>query len=596
MLDAAGELLISRLVDLVTAIARRKLASRDPVAEVNSSGVTKAVQRHLRMISKWASEISFHDLRGSKRLRDSFVDLDLYLGPAVDKSQPEWNERSKVSDLSAVPGHLVLLGDPGSGKTTSLKRSAVSLLSETDLGKPDRLVLLVRLRELVPDPKRDSINILTRTLLGTVGLGVTFKVSCEPEEKRAIEQRVLIEFLEWTTAVVMVDGFDEVNALLRDSVLAELRQYFLHLHRAKILLTCRTGDFVFHIENSNAFVLQPLSPGQVIEFATKWLGGSAPHFLSKVAESPYSGSEIRPLTLAHFCALYDRFGDVPEKPRDVYRKIVRLYLEDWDAERSVRRQSKYADFGVDRKAEFLEAVAFQLTSHTKTTQFNHSQLRDAYLNLHLFFNLPKTDAEKVVKEIESHTGLVVEVKSGVYEFTHKSIQEYLAASYILKLPSIPRGIERFPSEAALVIALSSNSTRYFGALVHLFASTKNTNISQFTEPFIHRLLVERVDFVTSAELGCGVLWLVLQTYATHVNERSLLEPSQAVKNFLALPAVSQSIRAVASRSGGMGQGDSFLAIEETILGYPVHLRFDRDTRVGQEVFRILSQPDLEQHH
>lgn len=589
-LEAVGEQILETLVGFATSALRDRLASRSPVADVDTSDAEEAITHHLRMVAQSAAAISFRDLGGSKSLGQSFVDLDLNLGPANAATHARWNQRLKVSDISGLPGHLILLGNPGSGKTTSLKKVAASLFEEAAAGQTRSFPVFVRLRELIPpDPQSPPLDLLTRTLLGILGLAVNFKISCEPSEKRAAERRVLLEFLDRTSATLILDGLDEMHPVVRERVLDELRLYFLHLYRAKILLTCRTADFVYHFENSTVFVLQPLSPDQVAEFAHRWLKGSRPErFLKKLHQNPYAGTAVRPLTLAHLCALFERFDDIPDKPREIYSKIVRLYLEDWDAERSVKRESKYADFGVYRKEQFLQAIAFQLTWRFNATQFSHLRLKDAYRVVHPYFGLPAEEAEQVVKEVESHTGLILEVGNHSFEFSHKSIQEYLTASYILKLPAIPRGIERFPAEAALAVALSSDSTRYVSVLVQLLASSGARDLIAFTEPFLDRLMLEEVDLMLSAELGCSTLWLYSMTYAPEDQSRSgsdAAAPSTFLR-FFRLPSVQRSVLELLPKMlVNSVRPHLVLKLTDTIFGFPPSLAITlhRDSEIAREL-------------
>ena len=89
-----------------------------------------------------------------------------------------------------------------------------------------------------------------------------------------------------------------------------------------------------------------------------------------------------PLTLAHLCAVFERSGSIPRKPRTLYRKAVRLALEDWDEQRSVKRWSGYADFEVDRKEDFLKAIAYELSTKKRgMASFGRADLKEAYLQI-----------------------------------------------------------------------------------------------------------------------------------------------------------------------------------------------------------------------
>jgi predicted NACHT family NTPase len=67
----------------------------------------------------------------------------------------------------------------------------------------------------------------------------------------------------------------------------------------------------------------------------KWIRdqSAAERFLVELSKSPYADTAMKPLLLAHLCAIYERIGAIPEQPKVVYRKIVALLLEEWDQER-----------------------------------------------------------------------------------------------------------------------------------------------------------------------------------------------------------------------------------------------------------------------
>jgi hypothetical protein len=271
-----------------------------------------------------------------------------------------------------------------------------------------------------------------------------------------------------------------------------------------------------------------------------------PFGVNKPGSSP-CGSEVRPLTLAHLCAIYERYGTIPEKPRTVYRRIIRLLLEEWDEQRSVRRFSKYAGFEVDRKEEFLQSLSYQITFNFKVHRFTHQQLEECYQRIYKAFGLPQGEVKHVVREVESHTGLIVEAAYDTYEFAHKSLQEYLAASFIVKLPELPTQLRHFPHEAALAVALSSHPTKYLTIILRNAATWSAAEFAQFSEIFIRRMWIERVDFVESDSLGVHILWLYWRKYhytKTEAKERD----RESFFQFVQLKPVIDSVAAVFEKS------------------------------------------------
>ena len=128
-------------------------------------------------------------------------------------------------------------------------------------------------------------------------------------------------------------------------------------------------------------------------------------------------------------------------------------------------------------------MSYVLTISYNRTVFDSNTLKEIYEEIRGNFNLPKSESKSVVNELETHTGIIIQSGYGKYEFAHKSIQEYLAAEYIVKLPGFPthNKLINFPSEIALATAISSNPTIYFSSFIfnYLLNSMEKLNFSIF---------------------------------------------------------------------------------------------------------------------
>ncbi|HEU0052668.1 MAG TPA: hypothetical protein VFQ39_05805, partial [Longimicrobium sp.] len=138
---------------IVEAVAGRILSlgeRRGPgESRFSLAGAREAVVGHLDFVQNWSRQISFLELRRPKPLSSAFVNLDLYLGmKRHSEGAPE--RMVRVSELLGLPGNLVILGDPGGGKTTSLKRVAQDALAALAVsgGAPRLVPFVIRLRDL----------------------------------------------------------------------------------------------------------------------------------------------------------------------------------------------------------------------------------------------------------------------------------------------------------------------------------------------------------------------------------------------------------------------------------------------------------------
>jgi hypothetical protein len=323
---------------------------------------------------------------------------------------------------------------------------------------------------------------------------------------------VVCKILNETRALLVLDGFDEISDFsLRQAVLEQVRVLAFRLNSATLALTSRTGEFAAVIETARTFEICSLSFEQVKDFAGKWLQDKhkAETFLSQVYGSPFADSAIKPLTLAHLCAVFERGGAIPEKPKTVYRKILHLLVTDWDEQRSVKRVSRYSAFEADRKYDLLASLSFYLTVQCGTVVFSSRHIIGIYRNICQDFGLPESEAREVAREIEGHTGLFLQCGFSEFEFAHKSLQEFLSAEFLVRLPSIPDDenvLEKLPNELAIAVAISSNPSLYLVELVfRRFMEIEAPQ--QFFRTFVSRLLQERPDFNSQESVFLALLTL-----------------------------------------------------------------------------------------
>ncbi|MDB5956838.1 NACHT domain-containing protein [Ramlibacter sp.] len=507
ILDSAAAGATSVLLEAVKRQNASLLRAQEGPVQANfvatSALVKQAIARHAQEIKAWSSSIRISDSRTHKSVLAIYVDLDTYLMPLsthVDRS-----ERSQTQPLLTAlqnsNAHAAILGNPGAGKTTSLQKICADFFSKGKVLANYNFPLLIRLRELTSSK---SVHPIYDRLQETLGIAVLF-----PEEKQqslssevcaGIVRQTINEYLNGLGVVLLLDGFDEIsNEVVKQRVIADIETLANFLRHSRMLVTSRSREFRYKLGNLEKFEIAPLKEEQIEVFARRWLAseGDAKDFLSKLQGSPYQDTAMRPLTVAHLCAIYERIRTIPEKPKSVYKRIVNLLLEEWDSQRQIVRRSVYAGFDLDRKFEFLAHVAFMLTIQGELV-FDSALLASIYTSIHMEYGLPEREAADVIGEIESHSGLIIESSYRSYEFAHKSLQEYLAADYIVRLPNakfLEGEFSKLANELAVATALSSKPAAYLGELV--LGSLIDAKLDQaWYNVFLGRLAIEKTEFQT----------------------------------------------------------------------------------------------------
>jgi len=504
---ALGKYVARKVLD--AALTRANAAIKSYLSSVTSSAddLESAIQNHLTAVKNWSSEAGFADSANAKLTQRVYVDLDCFVMPrSLRVNSSEQTKRIRLEDLfHEGNNHLVFLGTPGAGKTTSMKNICNRVFTEENFaGDCINYPVVIKLRDLNGTTSRTPLVSELVSILGlAVGLHESLKNrSSESQRVKTLLWRdALCAVLNESRALVVLDGFDEVaDVNLRSLILNEVRELTLKLETSSLIMTSRTGEFVRNIDNAKVYEICPLTNLQIEQFAKKWLGklGEAKKFVEQVKKSPFGDAAIKPLNLAHLCALFERIGSIPEKPKTVYRKILRLLLEEWDEQRSVRRTSSYSKFEPDRKYDFLAAVSYHLTTEREKLTFGSQTLIKIYKRICRDFSLPADESKQVAQEVESHTGLLLKCGYDEYEFAHKSLQEFLAAEFIVRLPSIPKDVQTIkllPNELGIAVTISSSSSLYFTKLVLDSIQGHRGNLPPtFFSAFITRLVQEKPDF------------------------------------------------------------------------------------------------------
>lgn len=495
------EVSAAALVEVASAAVRKLSKARVRPDQDLQSKLTAGLARHLRYVDSVTSRVQIFGMTSPEDTSSSTVPLALRDLPRRFQSGSVAGRQLREADLLAETANFALLGDPGAGKTTTIKRLARLILCEPPVDADDiwafPVVVMCRERDWEHSSLEDQLAEL---------LHVPATLPDSMEE--TVDRRDLVHaLLDEGPAILFVDGLDEMPTSARKRLERDLERLIDRATLTRVIVSCRSGDYR-HLDGFNVVELCPLNDRQIDAVAGRALPDDEGAFLRALRGSPLADLASRPLFLAQLIVVYRNSGGaIPDQPISLYRLITRLLLQDWDEQRRIARPSEYARFQVDDKLEFLSALSYELTVERQTIRFRTDDLITAYARIAPRFDLPVNQARRVAREIETHTGIVVE-SGNCFEFSHLSLQEYLCAYYIVREPfddHVARYLHAYPAPLAIAVALSSHPSRW---LANVVLRSGVLDDPDNVRSFVARLGQERPRFTPEPDLGFAMIKLM----------------------------------------------------------------------------------------
>lgn len=402
--------------------------------------------------------------------------------------RPE-REVHHLSALDQLNRHrrLVLLGDPGSGKSTFVNFVALCLAGEALQSPRANLNLLT-----TPLPKDDEednkdeespqtwehgpllpVRIVLRDFaargLPAAGERATADhLWCFIETE--LQTASLAEYaphlrreLLCHGGLILLDGLDEVPEAHRRRVQIKeaVEDFVAVFSRCRILVTGRTYAYQqqdWRLTNFEVTVLAPFSAGQIRRFVDRWYahvaelrhldGRDTQGRAEDLKRAIFDGDRLRglaerPLLLTLMASLHAwRGGSLPEKREELYADAVNLLIDRWESQRVVRDAqgkvvviqpslAEWLQVDRDRVRGFLNELAF--AGHaaqpdlTGTADVAEKELVAGLMGLS---RNPDIRPQRLVEYLSQRAGLLVPRGVGVYTFPHRTFQEYLAACHL----------------------------------------------------------------------------------------------------------------------------------------------------------------------
>ena len=335
-------------------------------------------------------------------------------------------QRNEGMAVANANSKLLILGKPGSGKTTFLKHLAVDCSN----GKfqPDLIPVLIELRR-IRSAEWQLMNAISESL--------------------ETDQLKTQELLEQGKLLILLDGLDEVSTGdLRQRVESQVSQLSQEpkYSNNRLILTCRT-QIIKDKDIPSGFTsveVADFNDKQVKAFVANWFRASG-QTESKIAQQWQAFSEAMqehpalkeltatPVLLSLICLVLQDVGELPSQIASLYRKSIRLLLEKWNDRKDISEweigKEAYRKLSIEQKEALLSEIAAQKFENPGNFWlFEQAELTQKIMDFLKLDN--RRDGEAVLRAIEAQHGLIVERADELWSFSHLTIQEYFTAQWL----------------------------------------------------------------------------------------------------------------------------------------------------------------------
>jgi tetratricopeptide (TPR) repeat protein len=343
-----------------------------------------------------------------------------------------FSEKEHRSGMEVVnqEQYLMVLGAPGMGKTTFLRKVGLEALKQNQGEYHHSCIpVLLELRKYRWD-KATGINLREKIAEEFQNCGLPEYQGCT---ERLLEQGKLL---------ILFDGLDEVPTELLGQMTGAIKDLVDRYSKNRFIASCRIAAYR-SFQNFSRFTdvaIADFDEQQIQCFIESWFkshdrsewGNECQIRLNSDDHKATRELAQTPLLLTLICILFLKRGEFPTKKATLYDKALSTLLEEWDTSKQIVRQQHYKGLNSQGKEIMLAEIAYSSFTGNKLffLQEEISQQIEQILK-EMLSREQQINGRDVLRALEEQHGLLVNRYEDVYSFSDLSIQEFLTAKHIV---------------------------------------------------------------------------------------------------------------------------------------------------------------------
>jgi len=358
----------------------------------------------------------------------------------IDFYQNYKQKRQRGIDIAQKKQYLIVLGQPGMGKSIFLKKMGLEALQE-------------KYWQFEVRTKQDEIKIEERRCTPVLLEIKNVDIDIDSPIKTAIvnelancgfprfEKRVE-KYLKEGQLLVLFDGLDEIGNHSHNQVATVIEDFVDRYPHNRYIVSCRTAAYCSQFRRFTDVTIDDFDDEQVNQFIYNWFSSqedkkakTAKQLWELLQEPEWSSVNKlarTPLLLTYLCHLYQKNRVILTRRRDLYYKVLNIILEDWVKHKRIKQDEIYQGLHPDLEIKLLAEIAY-LKFKEKKHDFPREDILKKITNfLKNELGAPKSlNARAVLQAIEEQQGILIKQNEEIYySFSHLTLQEYLTAYYI----------------------------------------------------------------------------------------------------------------------------------------------------------------------